>query len=287
MDSLISDSEKLSEKRRLQRDSARTERDFALEERDQARIQRDDFQGQATSLENNSAAQEQFLATVSHDLRNPIGAIKMAVEIIRMNSGKEELEEMTDLIDRSADQAGELINLLLDSHLIKSGEKLPIEMVDCSLWPILRKCHQSLAPQKQSKVILKSEGTTEIWGFWDPLALERAFKNLISNALKFCEDGKMVKITASQGPDITSISVQNFGEIISLENQLRIFETHFRVPNKDLKQKIGWGLGLTLVRGIAEAHSGKIEVSSNRSEGTTFTLRIPNDVRIERDEATG
>jgi signal transduction histidine kinase len=277
MKSELNISRQLSDQHKVQRDSARTERDSALEERDSARTERDDFKDQADDLERNKVAQEQFIATLSHDLRNPIGAIKMASEIIRDGADKEVIREMTNLIERNADQAGELISQLLDAHLIRSGATLPIRIKRCDLLWILQKCHQSLEPGNQSKILLKSESGSEVWGVWDPHILERAFRNLISNAIKFSDSDKNIFITVSQGPEITNIRFQNFGELISLENQLRIFDSQFRVLQKELHQKKGWGLGLTLVRGIAEAHGGKIEVSSSRSEGTTFTLSLPNN----------
>lgn len=270
--------QRLSDQRRTQRDSARVERDSALQERDDARLERDDFKAQTTNLENNKVAQEQFVAMLSHDLRNPINAIQMAAEILREDHTDGLTREMIDLIDRNADQAGDLISQLLDAHLIRSGAMLPLEQVRCDLFPIFRKCHQSLAPADQNKILFNASGKTEVWGFWDPLALERAFKNLISNAIKFTEINKPVRIQISQGEDVTDVSFQNFGEVISLENQLRIFDSQVRVHQKDgVKQKKGWGLGLTLVRGIAEAHRGKVEVTSNKHEGTTFTLKIPNE----------
>ena len=269
-------------KHREQRDAARIERDSALDERDSARIERDGFKGQADLWEKNNVAQEQFVATLSHDLRNPIGSIKMAVDIIRDGVNEQRMKEMTDLIERNADQAGELINQLLDAHLIRSGAKLPLQLAECDMLTALRKCYKSLPPQIQSRIILSSENKTEIKGFWDARALERAFQNLISNAVKFSDPDKSIQITVSQSSIITRVSIQNFGELISLENQLKIFDSQFRAQQADTKYKKGWGLGLTLVRGIAEAHGGKIEVSSSQSEGTVFTLLLPNETNYPK-----
>lgn len=286
MDSRIDDSQKVSESRRVQRDSALTERDSALqerddarEERDSARGERDSFKGQTKTMERNRVAQEQFVATLSHDLINPIGAIKMAVEVIRDSPDAETLAEMTDLIGRNADQAEELIRHLLDAHLVKSGASLPIERVECDLLKILQKCQGSLAPKDKERIHLYADDRESVFGFWDPRALERALKNLISNALKFSTPNRSIEIRISQNSALTVIEVQNFGDVISLENQLRIFDSQVRISQADLQRKQGWGLGLTLVRGIAEAHRGKIEVSSSVAEGTVFTLKIPTDTR--------
>lgn len=261
---------------RIQRDSARQERDTALAERDKAR---DDFKDQKTSFENDQSAQDQFIATLSHDLKNPISAIKMAVEVIRLNTDEGIRREMTDLIERNAEQAGDLIHQLLDVHLIRSGDKLPVKLESCELIEILEECFQYLTPEDRSKILLTSSAQTPVQGFWDPQALTRVFKNLISNALKFSGEDKRIRVTVAQGTEATVILVQNFGEVISLIDQLRIFDSHVRIPQTD-GHKQGWGLGLTLVKGIVEAHQGKVEVTSNRIEGTTFTLSLPNDARI-------
>src|SRR6185369_14282873 len=234
---------KTANRHRKQRDAARTERDSA-------RAERDTLKEDAVNL----IAQERFVATVSHDLRNPVGAIKMAVEILKRESVKREREDLIDLIERNADQAEELINHLLDAHLIKAGGKLPIEPKRCELLSILQKCKDSLPPGTRDRVELKYDPIERIWGVWDCAHLERAFQNLISNALKF-GDEKTIKITATQRADITSVCFQNFGMPISEENLLRIFGSHFRARSTEVKK--GWGLGLTLVKGIAKAHNGK------------------------------
>lgn len=272
MQNKLFDSQKLSNKRKDQRDLARTERDTALEERDQARTERDSFIDQADVLEKSKVLQEQFIATLSHDLRNPVGAIKMAIEILREDPDPQLTREMIDLIGRNADQAGELILQLLDTHLIKSGAPLPILRENCDIILVLRKCCSSLAPQDQTKIILKTD-QLEVWGDWDPRALERAFKNLISNAIKFTAQDKSIQIHISQKTKLTSISFQNFGEVISLKDQTRIFDGHFKVSQNQVRT--GWGLGLTLVRGVVEAHGGKMKVESNDADGTIFTMDLP------------
>jgi len=278
MENSLIDSQRRSQRHKDQRDFARSERNVALEERDSARTERDSSISQTDTLEKNKILQEQFIATLSHDLRNPIGAIKMAIELLRGDPDTTLEKEMIDLIDRNADQANELITQLLDTHLIKSGAKLPLKKEHYNLLLVLQKCYHSLAPQQKIKIDLKFD-SSEIWGFWDIQALERAFKNIINNALKFTDHNKNIQIIISQSPDNTIISFLNFGNVISQKKLTSIFDGHLRVP-QDVNAKMGWGLGLTLVKGVVEAHHGKVYATSSESEGTVFTIDLPNDSRL-------
>jgi signal transduction histidine kinase len=263
---------------RAERDSALNERDSARDERDSARDERDDFENINLSMKKNNIAQEQFVATLSHDLRNPISAIKMAAELLIEGADEILTREMVALIDRNADLAGELINQLLDAHLIKAGQKLPINPQLMNMGEVLTKCHEALDPKNRDRIQVIGAGS-QCSGYWDAALIERALKNLLSNALKFGDDQK-IKFTVWQESDITGISVKNHGSVISLDNQLKIFNINFRVEHNDTAHaKKGWGLGLTLVKGIAESHNGKIDVVSSQASGTIFTIRLPNDAR--------
>ena len=250
------------------------QRDDALQERDKARGELAQEIQKAETLADDTITQDNFIATVSHDLRNPVGAIKMALELLKRGHTSPDRQNLLNLIERNADQAEELINHLLDAHLIRAGTPLPISASRCDLLPILRGCRETLTPDLQSKVKLEFSESEQVWGVWDGQALERAFKNLINNAIKFGDTDKEILIRVRQQSDTTSVCFQNFGEPISEKNLLRIFDTHFRTQSTEVKK--GWGLGLTIVRGIAEAHNGKVEVQSNSSEGTVFTLKLPN-----------
>jgi signal transduction histidine kinase len=77
--------------------------------------------------------------------------------------------------------------------------------------------------------------------------------------------------------------VHNYGSLIALEDQSHIFDSFTRTPGAQAKGKIGWGLGLTLVRGSAEAHGGKVTIESSEALGTTFTIHLPPDARSYQD----
>lgn len=209
---------------------AKGERDIAEKENKSSRYECEQLQHNVHTLKEYEKSREQFVATLSHDLRNPVGVIKMAVDILKEYDTHESFHSMVDLIDRNTDVAQELISHLLDANLVKSGNKIPIELVRCELLEILMKCRKSKSTKDQGRVELICEADNmSFWGVWDPFALSRAFNNLLDNALKYGADNKRVRIAIWQERDFVSISFQNFGKVISVADQANIFDSHFRV----------------------------------------------------------
>jgi signal transduction histidine kinase len=98
---------------------------------------------------------------------------------------------------------------------------------------------------------------------------------LITNAIKYGDSEKPITVIAREHDGEIKISVHNFGNPIPSEDQEAIFEPFFRSKSVRLGNKKGWGLGLTLVQGIVEAHNGRINLESNAIEGTTFSIILP------------
>lgn len=255
-----------------QRDSARTERDLARTERDSAVDERDTLKFEVSQLKDTEIGRKQFVATLSHDLRNPIGVIKSAVELLRSEQTVQQFEAMIDMIDRNADIAEDLIRHLLDATLIEAGGKLPINPIQCDILSILIESRETFIPISRERIVFQDLEKKAYWGYWDPFALKRAFNNLLSNALKFSDPDKKIRIFAEEAFGSTDISIQNFGKLISHQDQEKIFKSHFKVEGNKM---LGWGLGLTLVRGVAEAHGGSVDIVSNENDGTIFTMKLP------------
>src|SRR4030042_2183138 len=104
--------------------------------------------------------------------------------------------------------------------------------------------------------------------------IKQVILNLLTNAIKYNHPGGIIKVTANATPIDLSFSIQDNGEGIPSEYLPRLFDSFYRVPNKERGTK-GTGLGLTICKQIVEAHNGKIEVSSTVSQGTTFTVQFP------------
>jgi signal transduction histidine kinase len=169
-----------------------------------------------------------------------------------------------------------MIQDLLDANRVRAGHRLALDLKRCDLVEIASDVIADLQDADRERVRLSAPDRLE--GVWAPDQLTRALWNLITNALKHGAPGGQVDVGVGRAPDGAVISVHNSGPEIPLDEQARLFEPFSRSRGAEARAR-GWGLGLTLVRGCAEAHGGAIEVSSTAAAGTTFTLRLPLDAR--------
>jgi len=109
--------------------------------------------------------------------------------------------------------------------------------------------------------------------------MSQAVHNLVENAIKYGRADTPITVRVLETHDRVHVSVHNRGDPISREDQATLFQPYRRAPSAARSGKDGWGLGLTLVEAIAEAHGGAVEVESTAEDGTTFTLDVLRDVR--------
>lgn len=115
----------------------------------------------------------------------------------------------------------------------------------------------------------------ELHGNWGAEGLRRAVENLITNAVKFGAAETPITISWDFGIAAIEVTVQNEGSVIPEQEIPRLFQQFRRATSKDTSTPPGWGLGLTVVKGVVDAHKGKIHVASAEGTGTRFTLEIP------------
>lgn len=231
-------------------------------------------------LEEERALREQFVATLSHDLRSPISAAHVSAQVIlRRADDADHVRVLAGRIVQSVGRADQMIRDLLDANRIRAGEALPLHPVKLDLGALAREVVEGLATLHGDRFRVEAE--PRLIGHWDPDLLRRALENLCVNAVKYGEPDSPITVTAARRDEGAVLEVHNLGPALSPEEQARLFQPFHRARAAEASGKKGWGLGLTLVRGAAEAHGGRVEVHSSPEDGTRFRLWLPFEPRAK------
>jgi signal transduction histidine kinase len=226
--------------------------------------------------------QENFVATVSHDLRTPLGFIKgYTTTLLREDTNWEvpTYREFLGIIDDEADRLHELIDNLLDSSRLESGTlqmNLQVVRLDVVLRDMIQRSELREIDVDLELEIVKPGIQVRA----DPMRLGQVFDNLINNASKYAP-GSTVTIRLDQDGDQAMIMFIDDGPGMDPEHLERIFQRFYRVPETRMRVR-GSGLGLYICRKIVTAHEGEIKAKSEIGKGTTFIITIP----ITTGEAT-
>ena len=223
-------------------------------------------------LQEEGQLRDDFIGTVTHDLRNPLANTLSLVELLKSRLDDEPTNtRLLDAIGISANRADALIRNLLDVNLIRSGAELPITIRQYDIMNVVNESAEAFQGHYQADIQVVSEDNTLV-GFCDEEMLRRAVDNLVSNAIKYGEGKVTIRCQKSDNATV-DISVHNGGNPIPEDQQTKIFSRYYRMEGQNMQQ--GWGIGLSLVKGIAEAHGGKLMLTSSEADGTLFTINIP------------
>lgn len=223
-------------------------------------------------------SRDEFLAIVSHDLRNPIGTILSCSEMILEDSAfagiGEETRNWIQLIKRNAESSLHLISDLLDMERIAEG-KLYLKLGRYNVNELITDSIQNFSHAASSKsIFLRSSLNNELALVeCDKDRLMQILSNLIGNALKFTPEGGTIVVKADSDIDKTTISISDSGPGIPEEEQKSIFDRFTQLHKQDRR---GLGLGLYISKMLVEAHGGKLEVTSTLGKGSRFSFTLPN-----------
>lgn len=221
---------------------------------------------------------EQFISTLAHDLRNPLSAAMMSAQLIlRVPEHTEQVQIMAARIIDTIGRTDRLIKDLLDSNLVRMGQKLPLEIRSGNIKSIVKQSMEEVASIHGDRFELEAE--PDITGHWDLSLLQRAIGNLLTNAVKYGSKSHPVKTTVTSKREEIEIAVHNCGDPIPKSIQEHIFDSFHRAGGAKKGRTEGWGVGLYLVKGAAISHGGKVRVESEEKGGTTFTITLPRDSR--------
>lgn len=227
---------------------------------------------QLLKLKAEQQLREMFIAALTHDLRTPLGASKLSTQLLALKfADREDVQTILSRIDRNLTHADRMIQDLLDASQIKSGKSISIQMKECDPCRIAREVVEELTAMHGDRFELE---TIDSRITADPLGLRRIIENLATNAIKYGAAETPVRIALVNHADRVELHVENKGNPISEADQRTIFEPFHRAPSAIQSEEKGWGLGLSLVRGIARAHGGDVVVSSS-VEKTCFSVTLP------------
>jgi signal transduction histidine kinase len=226
------------------------------------------FNSMAQSLEEKRQDQLRFIASIAHDLRNPLSAISMASEILREEVNDE--QNITHIIVRQVKVLDRLVGDLLDTARIEAGE-LDLHTAEVDIGRLVRDAvalHKSGSELHRFTVDVPEE---PLPAKADPARISQVMNNLLSNAIKYSPNGGKIKVRAWQESAAIRITVTDRGIGISEEDLPDIFKPFNR--SKATRGTIpGIGLGLSASRRIIESHGGVLQVTSTAGKGSTFMI---------------
>jgi PAS domain S-box-containing protein len=233
---------------------------------------------QAAALKEADARKNEFLATLAHELRNPLAPIRNSLYIMQMTSDdREALEASRAVIDRQVLQLVRLVDDLLDvSRINRDRLELKKEIVD--LAAILESSVEAARPQAASREIdlQVSLPPTPIRLDGDPVRLAQVFSNILNNASKYTERGGHIRLTSERIGDEAVVTIRDDGMGIPTEMLPRIFQMFTQVDHSLDRSQGGLGIGLALVRRLVEMHGGRVDAHSDGlGRGSEFVVRLP------------
>jgi PAS domain S-box-containing protein len=221
---------------------------------------------------------DEFIATLAHELRNPLAAIRMAVNVLeRAKADTVRRDAMAAIIDRQSAQLVRLIDDLLDVSRITRG-KVELRMSRLDLLLTIEHAVEAVRQTCTDKnielsVILPRHDLTI---HADPLRFAQVIGNLVNNAAKFTPDGGAIEVAASADGDDAVVTVRDTGIGILREDLPRIFDMFVQLGDPHSRAGSGLGIGLALASSLVELHGGSLAVSSEGTgKGATFTVRVP------------
>ncbi|HEY1723344.1 MAG TPA: response regulator [Magnetospirillaceae bacterium] len=245
-------------------------------QRQQIAAQRDELEVQAEALRDADRRKDEFLATLAHELRNPLAPLRHGLDILRRTPDDEKAAELREMMSRQVAHLVRLIDDLLDVSRISQGKmELRRERIK-----ILDVVHSAL---ETSQPLIDSAGHTltvsvpedELWLDADLTRLAQVVSNLLNNAAKYTPAGGHIRLDVRSEGDVAVVSVSDDGIGIPKDMQQAVFELFAQVDQHLDRARGGLGIGLALVKQLVALHGGMVKAESGGiGKGSTFTVRV-------------
>jgi signal transduction histidine kinase len=236
----------------------------------------DTFDGMLGRIDDAFESQREFIHEASHELRNPLAVIRTNVDVALddPDATTDDLRAVGEVVGRSAERMSTLVDdlLLYARHGTRQSRREDVDLVE-TVEDLVEEF--SAAAEANGLAIVGDVPAHGLPVQGDGQAIHRAAANLVANAVRLAPSETTVTVAAADEGRWVTLTVADEGPGIDTEDQLRVFQRFWRGDKDEARVAGRSGLGLTIVRQIAEAHGGRVELESALGEGSRFTLRLP------------
>ena len=258
----------------IRADAAQAALHTIQKQRDDASEERDASRNDVAGLLEEKQVRERFVTLLTHDLRSPLSSIGINVQRLEKTPGDAALaSRLVPRVLRAVHRIDYMIQDMLDASRLRAGQGMPIAVAACDLTQVVTEAQEDLAMNYGSRIRIQT--TPQACGNWDAHALRRVIDNLVGNALKYGSKDTDITIAVTDQTKNVRLTVHNYGHPLSEQEIAGLFDPYVRSKTAETGEQRGWGLGLTLVRGVVEAHGGTVGASSSADSGTTFWFQLP------------
>ena len=231
---------------------------------------------------------DEFLATLAHELRNPLGAIRNAVRLLQREQGMTSAgQSARALIERQVRRMTRLVEDLLDVSRIRNGQ-LHLQRERIDLRTVVRNAVETLEPEvsERRQQLTVALPQSPVWLQADPWRLEQVFVNLLANASRYTDAEGKVAVYVHVGNDQVIVRFRDSGIGIAPDTLARVFDLFTQGNTAAPCSRAGLGIGLAVVRSLVALHGGRVTAASaGLGQGSEFTVRLPQDAGSRGDAA--
>jgi signal transduction histidine kinase/CheY-like chemotaxis protein len=231
---------------------------------------------------------DEFLATLAHELRNPLAPIRNWVNVLRMSGGGSGNNQVWDMMDRQVNHMVRLVDDLMELSRITRG-KIDLRMEDVELAKVLHAAMEASRPliDMAHHTLTVSVPDDPIVVRGDAVRLAQVFSNLLNNAVKYTDPGGTITLSLRREGRHAMVSVRDTGIGIAPSALPRVFDMFVQLDGNHDRGQAGLGIGLTLVRSLVEMHNGRVEARSQGvGRGSEFLVRLPISAGMPAAEST-
>lgn len=228
-----------------------------------------------------SDVKNDFINNMTHEFKTPLSTISLAVSMAREQvetpqSEKAKIQRYLGIIRDETQRLGGHVEKVLQMALLDRGE-IKLKPTEVNIHDVIEKVLNNLGvqlEQREGEIELSFEATNELVEA-DELHLTNILTNLLDNANKYSPEAPHIAVGTYSDDSFVYVSVSDQGRGMTKEQQTKIFDPFYRVPTGNIHDVKGFGLGLSYVKKMVEAHGGAIEVESKLGKGSTFTVKLP------------